>query len=228
MKNYAKENLTLFNMKKVPLQHFVGNSPEVFEIEKEMSIEEKIEFIDSQKDGVATYLLEIFNKWASEKDTLPQKYNSPKTVSKKAWIKRNDPRKIINTEFKMGSYHLFGKQHMHMVDFCDYSDYGYNMVYTGQHIVNQWFHDLLLQMYFNEKKHFEAHDPFTIKLKMVKYYGEKYGALDSREINDIVWNGKRDFKESNLDVYIELYQELEESVKAIEKKLHNTLDLEKL
>ena len=229
MNDYIKENLALLNMKKVPLQMYSGTSPEVFEIEKQMSVDEKINFIDSQKDGVASYLIELFNKWESEKDELPQQYGSPKKVSAKAWIKRNDNRGIIDKEFKIGTYYLFGTKYMRMIAICPQTEYGRDMIYTRQHIANQWFHDLLTQLYYSEQKFFELNDPFTIKLKKVKEYGDYLGTVfNSLEINDIVWNRKTDVSESNLDIYIKAYQELEQSIKLIESKLHETLKLETL
>lgn len=118
---------------------------------------------------------------------------------------------------------------MRMITICPQTEYGRDMIYTKQHIANQWFHDLLTQLYYSEQKFFELNDPFTIKLEQVKKYGDFYGILfNSLEINDIVWNRKTDVSESNLDIYIKAYQELEQSIKSIESKLHETLELETL
>ena len=221
MNNYTKENLALLNMKKVPLQMHSGNSPEVFEIEKEMSVDEKIQFIDSQKDGVASYLIELFNKWESEKDGLPKDNSGKvKTVSRKAWYKRNDSRGIIDKDYKIGSYYLFKTKYKYLSMECPTTENGYKMTYSGGNIVDQWFHDLLNQLHLEEKEHFETTDSFNIKLEKVKNYTNNFGTVfNSQEIHDIVWNRKTDVSESNLDIYIKAYQELEQSIKLIESKL---------
>lgn len=91
-------------------------------------------------------------KWEKEKDTLPKdQFGKPKTVSKKAWIKRNDKRKIIDIEYQIGSYSLFSNRFSDMTTTCPTTDYGYSQEYTGEHIAHQWFHDLLRELYLEEK-----------------------------------------------------------------------------
>jgi len=230
--NYVKEEMKLLNMKKVRVYQsnpHLRNGHTVFEIEKELSIDEKVSFIDSQLDGIATYLIELFTKWDSEKDSLPQGQNrTPKMVSKKAWIRKNDTRGILNNDYSVGSYSLFGTGHRRMELVCPATEYGYSLAYTGKHIAEQWFHDLLEKLYREEKKHFADNDPFTIKLNKVKELGDRYGIFHSKEINDIVWNSKKDVKEANLDAYIKAYEKLKKATNEIEAELHNTLDIEKI
>lgn len=223
--NYRIEDLKLLNMKKLPVYQsnpYMRNGLYVFEIEKDMSLEEKITFIDTLKDGVATYLLNLLTKWEKEKDTLPKdNYGYPKTVSKKAWIRRNDKREIINIEYDIGTYYLFKTKFLEMTTTCPSTEYGYHLEYTGNHIVHQWFHDLLKQLAQEERKYFKKHDPFQIKLKKVKDYGNQYREyFDCLELNDIIWNNKEDVPEEHLDKYIAAYQRLEAEIKRISQELH--------
>lgn len=222
--SYRVEDLKFFNMKKVSVYKpnpRYRNGLKVFEIETEMSIEDKIAFIDEIKDGTATYLLNILKKWEAEKDALPKdQYGNPKTVSKKAWIKRNDKRKIIDTEYKVGTYHLFSNYYREMSTTCPTTEYGYSLEYTGEHIVHQWFHDLCYELYSEEKKYFKEHDPFQKKLKKVIDYGRRYSmCFDCKELNDIIWNGLEDVPEESLDRYISAYQKLEQTINHISCKL---------
>lgn len=223
-KNYKVEELKIYRMKKVPI--FKPNPRyrdglTIFEIEREMSLEEKIAFIDEMCDGIASYLLDILKKWEKEKDTLPKdQFGNPKTVSKKAWIKRNDKRKIIDIEYRIGSYSLFSNRFSDMTTTCPTTDYGYSQEYTGEHIAHQWFHDLLRELYLEEKKYFKEHDPFQKKLKKVIDYGRRYSmCFDCKELNDIIWNGLEDVPEESLDRYISAYQELEQTINRISCEL---------
>lgn len=222
--NYKKEDLKLYNMKKEQVVHTLSKF-EVFAIEKEMLLEEKIEFIDKQKDGIATYLLELIEKWNDEKDGLPQHLGRPKTVSEKAWIRRNDTRDLMNS-YDLGTYSLFGNRYS-LSTKCPKRRTSYELAYTGQHVANQWFHDLLTALYREEVKYFRENDPYTIKLNKVKSAVEKYHIyFNSMELNDIVWNGLEDVLEENLDAYIKAFEEVEKKISVVEKNIAGKIKFE--
>ena len=135
------ENLVFLNMKKHNIYKtnpHMRDGLEIFTIEKEISLEDKIKIIDIFENNTATYILDIINKWNEEKDSLPKdRWDNPKTISVKAWIKRNDPKKIIDTEYKIGKYYLFGRRFEYLDIKCPSTEHGYSMEYTGDHIVNQ-------------------------------------------------------------------------------------------
>lgn len=236
-KNYKVEELKIYRMKKVPI--FKPNPRyrdglTIFEIEREMSLEEKIAFIDEMRDGIASYLLDILKKWEDvvitpgvitlnildkEKDTLPKdQFENPKIVSKKAWIKERDKREIIDIEHQIGSYSLFSNRFSDMSTICPTTDYGFSQEYTGEHIAHQWFHDLCCELYAEEKKYFKEHDPFQQKLTKVRNYGQKYSlCFDDKELNDVLWNNKEDVSEERLDKYILAFEELERTIHRITK-----------
>lgn len=222
--DYKKEELKFLNMKKIDLDVVKlrnTSSGEIFEIENELSVDEKIKFIDSQSDGVASYLLELFEKWEADKNELPQNsYGRPKTVSFKAWLRRNDPKNRMS-EYDLGTYNLFGTSFIGMGNDCPKANYNYNLPYTGKHVVHQWFHDLCEKLYLEEREYFKSIDPFSIKLKIIKAYGDLYNVtFGNEEIHDIVWNRKEDVAEENLDMYIKAYEKLEATIKDIENELN--------
>lgn len=191
----------------------------VFEIEDKLSVEEKIAFIDEVKGGIATYLLDLFDKWEKDYDELKKdSYGNVKTVSKKAWLKRNDTRKKINDSYNIGHYSLFGSEYNKMSVTCPC-----NMLYSEKHIVNQWFHDLCNILYGKEKKYFQEIDPVSIKIKKVKEYAGFLGILDNKIINDIYYNGKIDVTEEVLDSILEGYGKLETYYNMISKEVKESL-----
>lgn len=224
--NYKVEDLKFLNMEK---ERIYVSSPRnrgglhIFKIERTLSEEEKLDIIDKLRDGVGTYLFEIFKKWESEKGSLPQnQYGSPKTISKIAWIKRNDSRSIINrNNYKLGNFWLFKTEFKEMSITCPPTEYGYSMEYTGQSIVHQWFHDLCQELYYAEKKYFEENDPKEIKLSKVKELGKKYHVyFEDKDLNDIIWNQKKEVSEKRLDEFIEAYEKLGKSIEKISLELN--------
>lgn len=219
---YNKEEFKFLNMKKVHKRLKV----EVFQIETELSIEEKLEFIDHVADGIGTYMFEILTKWEKEKDNLPKDiYGSPKTVSKKAWLKRNDPRTIIDNSYKIGSYYMF-KDKIKCMDLTTPSTEWGNMdTYTGEHIIHQWYHSLCNKLYIEEKAYFKTIDTFEIKKSKVIEFGERYRTVfDNEDIGNIVWNNKSSgVTESQLDIFIAAYEELEKSIEVISTNMINKL-----
>lgn len=222
---YKKEELKFLNMDKF---NPITGKGKVFSIENELTIDDKIRFIDEVKDGVATYLLNILNKWENEKETLPKdNYGGVKTVSKKAWIKRNDTRKIIDIDFNIGKYYLFGTKYEKMSLICPTSEYGNRFMYTDSNIVNQWFHDLCVKLYQEEKAYFKTVDPIHIKIKEVKDYANRYHIyFDSKKVNDIAWNGDENATESELDIYLEAYKKIETYINDITKEVKSKLNVQ--
>lgn len=223
---YKLEDLKFLNMEKIPVytsNPYMRNGLTAFEIEKTLTEEEKLAFIDEMKEGVGTYLFNLLKKWEEEKDSLPQDtYGNVKTVSKKAWIKRNDKDKnLIKIDYKMGSYWLFKTEFKEMSTTCPEMEYGYSMEYTGQSVIHQWFHDLCKELYQNEQKYFKEHDPKEIKLSTVREYGRQYSiCFDNKDLNDIIWNSKTDVSEEFLDTCIAAYKKLEESIQQISLTLN--------
>ena len=196
----------------------------VFQIEDELSVNEKIDFIDEVENGVATYLLNIFNKWENEYDGLKKEASGRvKTVSKKAWIRRNDSRGIINFKYDVGTYWLFGSEYDDMSLICPNYKYNIDRLYTGKHIVNQWFHDLCNKLYTKESDYFKSIDPFSIKVEKIKEYAELFGCMNNRIIENIYFNGIADVAEEALDAILDGYSNLEFHYNRISKEVNKSL-----
>ena len=211
------ENLTFLNMEKHSIYKtnpYMRNGLEIFEIEKEISLEDKIKIIDIFDNSIATYMLDIINKWDDEKDFFPKdKWDNPKTVSIKAWIRRNDPKKKIDTEFKIGKYHLFERRFKLLDIKCPSTEYGYSMEYTGEHIVNQWFHNLCKVFYEAELKWFKENNPLQIKINKVKELGNSFGVVfNCKLLNDIIYNKEENVTEEQIDVFLTAYEAIKKCI----------------
>ena len=206
------------------------NGLTIYEIEETLNEEEKLKIIDEMRDGIGNYLYEIIKKWEAEKDSLPKdQYGRPKTVSVKAWIKRNDPddKAKITTDYieKLGHYWLFGTEYKGLSTICPTTRHGYGLQYSGKGVINQWFHDLCVELHKEEKKYFQAHDPVELKLTKVRKYGHQYPAFcENKDINDVIWNGKKDVTEEWLDAVIKAYEELKKNTAEVYSKLNSKLN----
>lgn len=212
--NYKVENMVIMNMKKH--SSFSRTKYEIesrikYEVEDTLTIDEKIEFIDEIKHGIGSYLLELIEKWELENESLPHdSHGRPKTVSKKAWLKRNDNEEVIDRDFKIGSYYLFGTSYDDIFLNCSNSEY--------THIVHKWFHDLLCELERNEIKHFKNNDSFHIKLKQVRELTDIYGnVFNNEKLNNIRWNTHKiqDVTEKDLDIFIHAYDLLKDAISKI-------------
>ena len=201
---------------------------EVFEIEKEISFEDKIKIIDIFEDSVATYLLDIITKWNKEKESLPKdNWENPKTVSVKAWIKRNDPKKKINNDYKIGRYWLYGNEFKSLDLECPSTEHGYSLEYTGEHVANQWFHDLCKKFEEKESNWFKENDPKQIKINKVKALGNSYRiGFNCKLLNDIVYNREENVTDEQLDIFIDAYKTLEKCITEQTEKISKALGKE--
>ena len=67
----------------------------IYDCEHTVSREDKIAFIDGLKDGKLSYILNLFEKFKEDEESLPKdKWGDVKTVSLKAWRNGCAPEKI--------------------------------------------------------------------------------------------------------------------------------------
>jgi len=222
------ENLVFLNMRKHNIYKtnpYMTDGLKVYAIEKELSLEDKIKIVDIFENNIATYMLDIINKWEDEKDSLSKdQWENPKTVSVKAWIKRNDPKKIIDTEFKIGKYYLFERRFESLDIKCPSTEYGYSLEYTGEHVVNQWFHNLCAILYKAELKWFKENDSLQIKINKVKDLGNFYGVVfNCKLLNDIIYNREENVTEEQINIFLSAYEAIEKCVTEQTEVISNTL-----
>lgn len=134
-----------------------------FSIEYEVSRETKIKFVDDQQDGKLSYILELAAKFEAEKADMPKdKWGYVKTVSLKAWIKRNDTRNLLDDDYHYGSIRFF--------NLSNYSRYIYDIntraTYdTFDDYVDEIFHRQLMECTKREREWYLAHDEYSILKK---------------------------------------------------------------
>lgn len=131
----------------------------IYECESKVSRKDKIAFVDSLQDGKLSYLLSLIKKFNVEKDSLPKDgYGNVKTVSLKAWIKRNDTkyyRPIIDDYCNYGEYCILGMQRWITNNNKRYYD-------TFEDLVDELFHRQLKECEKEEHKYFLKHDEYSI------------------------------------------------------------------
>lgn len=131
----------------------------IYNCEHEVSREDKIAFVDSLQDGNLTYLLGLIEKFNDEKMGLPKdNWGGIKTVSLKAWIKRNDTKTrlgIIDRDYQYGKYKLLGTGR--------YITSNQRGAYdTYEDLVDEMFHRQLRECEKKERKYFLEHDEYSI------------------------------------------------------------------
>ena len=131
----------------------------IYDCEHKVSREDKIYFVDSMQNGALSYLLKLIEKFNNDKANLPKdSWGNVKTVSLKAWIKRNDTkysRHIIDDIYNYGKYRLLGMSRYITNDFKGAYD-------TYEDLVDEAFHRQLNECKKKEHKYFLEHDEYSI------------------------------------------------------------------
>ena len=164
MFEWKVEDMALLNQK----GGTIINDELIYNCEYKTTREDKIDFVDSMQSGKLSYLLNLAEKFEKEKSDLPvDKYGDIKTVSFKAWIKRNDTRGAVdNSTYRRGCINLFMNRKIQNINqkgpYDVYSDY-----------IDECFHRQLNNCKREEKAYFLAHDEYSIlkqKLREQNYH----------------------------------------------------------
>ncbi len=140
----------------------------------EFSRDEKIEFIDkyASKEDLATYVLNLSSQFEKDKENMPlDKWGKIKTVSLKAWIKKNDNRNIIDYKYHYGEIHCryLNRFIQHINEKGIYEKF--------DDFIDQMFYILLQECLKAEKDWFKEHDEYSVLLNTVVKKAQKYGYL---------------------------------------------------
>ena len=134
----------------------------VYACEDSVSREDKIAFVDGMTDGKLSYLLSLIEKFNADKESLPMdNWGYIKTVSLKAWIKRNDTKysqKVIDDYYHYGKYNLLGCERDITME-CN-GEYDYY-----DDLVDEVFRRQLMECEKEERKYFDEHDEYSILKK---------------------------------------------------------------
>ena len=202
---------------------------QIFDCESKVSREDKIAFVDSFQDGKLSYLLELIEKFNNEKETMPKNgWGGIKTVSLKAWIKRNDKRykyPIINDYYSYGDYNI-----LEMRRNIEYNTKGGYDIYDD--LVDELFHRQLKECKKQEYIYFLEHNEYSILKE--KFRNRKYSTTFGVHIatcsdgNIYIYDGeKKDYYESNkreitideLKILLSKYEEMEKLEEKITKEI---------
>lgn len=222
------EDLALLNKKSSVL---LGKE-RIWNCESETSREDKIAFVDSLQDGKLSYLLFLIDKFNADKDSMPKdKYGFVKTVSLKAWIKRNDTRykkPIIDNCYNYGKFRILGSERW----ITSLFKFPYD---TYDDLVDEAFHRQLKECKNQEYKYFLEHDEYSVLKE--KFRNKKHGTTFGVNIaecsdgNIYIYETKDDFYNSKsreitideLKYFLSKYDELDKLVQKITEETHITV-----
>lgn len=209
------EDMKLMNEK---CNLYIGKE-KIYQCENCLSREEKISFIDGKSNGAMSYLLNLLNKFNTDKESLcKDRYGCIKTVSLKAWINRNDSEKLIDTNFSIGRITLFYATCFIQDNFEVTNTYS---IYKD--FVDEVFHRLLKELEIKEKTYFKKIDPYQIALSKLRGYSDKFKtAFGTRllfssdgTIKICNENHSREITLNEVNKLIELYEKLEDCINTL-------------
>lgn len=248
---YKIEDLKFYNEKNNCYSHNdkrLGNHY-IYNCENEMTQEEKIAFIDEHyerdgRKGYATYILGIIDKYLAEKYSIPKdSYGCVKKASLKAWLKRNDPRHVIDDHCHYGAYYFIGRGYSDFATKTPRPAWTSNVPYYNEdgRLVDLWFHDLLNDFYEKEKTFFEDHNSTILKAREVYKYGRTYGGFGIKKFEMVVGNGEKALDtdwckifnyekvtEVELDEMLKFYGEVDKLMKSKKQEIIDRLGWEVL
>lgn len=167
MFEWKVENMILLNQK----GGVFVDKEKIYDCEHKISRENKIAFVDSFQDGKLSYLLKLIEKFNQDKDNLPKdQWGNIKTVSLKAWIKRNDTKygsPIVDNDYRYGKYYVLGMERYITYDVKGSYD-------TYDDLVDELFHRQLKECEKEERKYFLEHDEYSILKTTFEEYQNKY------------------------------------------------------
>lgn len=220
MFNWNVEEMKLMN------EHYMMGRNKIYYCEKDVSREDKIAFIDKIHKGKMTYLLNLIYKFNQDKESLPKdQWGYVKTVSLKAWLKRNDPYEMIDRNYQYGNIR-FLRLERYIWD--AERKYHYD---KRNSLVDECFYRQLQQCEQTEKEYFLSHDEYSIlKKELIDYmnrFGTSFdvkivysssGSIFIEDKND--YNKKRDITMDELKFLISKYQELEAFVDTLAMQIN--------
>lgn len=189
-----------------------------FRAENALNEEEKLAFIDKMQEGRLGYIIELMKKLNKDKPNLPKDNwgDNIKTVSLKAWLKRNDTRHIVDTDYHYGEVLVLSERVYIQCGFCD----GF---------INKIFHRQLCECLRKEMQYFKTHDEYEILKTSLKekanatqtYFGVKLGFSSSGAIT--IWNDndeERPITIEEIKDLLEKYDRLEKYIASLTAETH--------
>jgi hypothetical protein len=229
LNNYKKEDMKLINAK-------MYHGDKRFQCDDEFTVEEKIEFCDKMLDGKASEFIRLITKLKSDIGTVIKLTPSGNMneSSLNAWLKRNDTLKILynyDSDYKItnrissiehSKYTLLTREESEIL-LCPSTKYG-NLNYTGEHVVHQIFHELLVKLKAEEKSYANSINPFHIAYNKLVEVSKGNTVFDCEPLNMLLWNDintayKYDITLDDINRWIKAYEELNKYTKKVSMTL---------
>lgn len=150
---------------------YVGNE-KIYDWESGTSKEDKIAFVDEHTNGQLSYILALGEKFKQDEPNLPHdRFDLVKTISLKAWIKKNDTLGVIDNSYNQG------KIHSDIVDryIQHFDEKGVYDLYSD--VVDEAFHRTLKLLEKEEEKWFNEHDEGKVLEKRILKYLDRLPAI---------------------------------------------------
>lgn len=199
-----------------------------------VSREDKITFVDSMTDGKLSYILSLLDKFQEDKNSLPKQTSvfgdkSVKTVSLKAWIKRNDTkysRPVIDDWYHYGMFNILGSNRSIQTNHKGVYD-------TYEDLVDEAFYRQLKKCEEEERKYFLEHDEYSVLKSQLREYQDKYrtsfgvnlGTCSNGEV--FIYEGedfktKREITMEELKELLSKFEQLDALVEKLTAETHIT------
>lgn len=149
---------------------YIGRE-KIYSFENTSTRKEKIEFVDSLYDNKLSYLLDLAKKYKEDEKSLSKdEYGHIRTVSLKAWIKRNDVLNLLDKDYRYGKIYI-ADRYIWAINDKPYPDDG--SCYDD--FVDEIFHRTLKSLEYKENHYFKEHDEYTCLKKKLMEKARKYG-----------------------------------------------------
>lgn len=208
------EDMKLLNQK----SSMIIGKEKIYNCEQDTTKEDKIAFVDKMQDNKLSYILALAEKFEKDKENMPiDNWGDVKTVSLKAWIKKNDERNLIDNSYQYGSIRFMGGRSIQSIN--RKSEYN-----TYENYIDEIFHRQLKECENLEHKYFLEHDEYSIlkqKFRDRKYhttFGVNIGECSDGSI--FVYDANDSSKRRNITIdelryLLEKYEKLDKLVKKI-------------
>lgn len=223
MFEWKVEDMVLLNQKGGV---YIGNE-KIYDCEHRVSREDKIAFVDSLNDGKLSYILSLVEKFNEDKESMPKdNWGYVKTVSLKAWIKRNDDRKLLDNNYTYGDIRFIGGRNIQYISFRGRNGYGYYYD-TYEDYVDEVFHRQLKECEEKERIYFLEHDEYSILKKKFRdrKYNTTFGVQIITSSNGEIYvrddyDARREITIDELKELLAKYEQLDALVEKLKAETH--------
>lgn len=188
----------------------------------DMSFEDKIKFIDQFQNGKMSEILRLINLYQTDKENGKLKFEikwgkqEVKTVSFKAWLKKNDTMKLCDDFYKYGHCYFLKDEYIQNIT-------------NKEEVVNIRLNIEIELLKREERKYFLDHDEQTILECKLEKFIDNYGTIGfncltgSRGLRFGTFESDRKFTIEEMKMLISKYEELEKFKKNLSVEIVNNL-----